>query len=443
MTTSHTLPPALGRSVLRYRDYRLFLLARLLVTAAIQIQSVAVGYQVYAMSHDKLALGFVGLAQFLPMLALILPAGDLADRYNRRVILLVSCIIEAAVAGGFFLLTILDVHSLGLFYAVLALFGVVRTLSAPASQSLVPLLVPPESLSRAIAWSSSAFQSATIVGPALGGALYVFGPEVAYGVCFALSIVVAVLFGMIHAPLAARSAKADGSTALERAKEGIAYVKNRPIILGAISLDLFAVLLGGATALIPVYAQDILMVGSTGAGLMRTAPAIGAAVTGLILGWKPLDKKTGPWMFGCVALFGAATIVFGVSHDFVLSLVALVVLGASDMVSVFVRSTLIQMATPDHMRGRVSAVSMLFVGASNELGEFESGVTARLFGTVPSVVLGGVGTLLVVALWMGLFPALRRVDRLTDVKPPENRVMPAAREQAGSVIRSTESPSNI
>ena len=403
--------------MLKYRDYRLFLLARLLVTSAIQIQSVAVGYQVYELSHDKLALGFVGLAQFLPMLALILPAGDLADRYNRRVILLVSCIIEALVAGGFFLLTVFEVRSLGLFYAVLALFGVVRTLSAPASQSLVPLLVPAESLSRAISWSSSAFQTATIIGPWVGGTLYVFGPEVAYGACFGLSVLVAVLFALIHAPLAARRHKSEG-TALDRAKEGIAYVKNRPIILGAISLDLFAVLLGGATALIPVYAQDILHVGSTGAGQMRTAMAIGAATTGLLLGWKPLNRNTGLWMFGCVALFGLATVVFGVSENFALSLVALVVLGAADMVSVFVRSTLIQMATPDHMRGRVSAVSMLFVGASNELGEFESGVTAHWFGTVPSVVLGGLGTLAVVGFWMGLFPDLRRVDRLTDVKPP-------------------------
>jgi predicted MFS family arabinose efflux permease len=264
----------------------------------------------------------------------------------------------------------------------------------------------------------------------------VLGPEVAYGVCFVLSIVVAALFAMIHAPLAVRRSKAEGS-AFDRAKEGIAYVKDRPIILGAISLDLFAVLLGGATALLPAYAKDILMVGPVGLGILRTAPALGAAVTGLILGWKPLDHKTGPWMFACVALFGASTIVFGVSQDFTVSLVALVVLGASDMVSVFVRQTLVQMATPDHMRGRVSAVSMLFVGASNELGEFESGVMARLFGTIPSVVIGGVGTLLVVAIWMGLFPDLRRVDRLTDAKPSPGQ------EQAGSVSRSSESQTMV
>jgi MFS family permease len=412
--TTDSLPPVVSRSVLKYRDYRLFLLARLLVTAAIQIQSVAVGYQVYEITSDPLQLGFVGLAQFLPMLALILPAGDLADRFNRRTILMVSCLLEAAVAAGFFLLTIFRVETIWAFYAVLALFGVVRTLSAPASQSLVPLLVPAEHLSKAIAWSSSAFQTATIVGPALGGALYLFGPEVAYSICFVISISVTALFGAMRVSMAPRHI--GNSSAFQRAVAGIHYVKAHPIILGAISLDLFAVLLGGATALLPVYARDILHVGAFGNGLLRTAPAIGAVVTGLALGHWSLQRKAGPWMFGCVALFGVATIVFGLSENFVVSLVALVVLGASDMVSVFVRSTLIQAATPDEMRGRVSAVGMLFVGASNELGEFESGGLAHLVGVVPAVVIGGVGTLVVVGLWMGLFPALRKVDRLSDVK---------------------------
>jgi MFS family permease len=404
--------------VLKHRDYRLFLLARLLMTAAIQIQSVAVGYQVYEITSDPLQLGFVGLAQFLPMLALILPAGDLAERYNRRTILLISCLLEAVVASAFFALTVFKVDTLWAFYLVLALFGVVRTLSAPASQSLVPLLVPPEHLSKAIAWSSSAFQTATIVGPALGGALYLFGPEAAYSICFVLALVVAALFGMMRVSMAARDIK--NSTAFQRAIAGIDYVKAHPIILGAISLDLFAVLLGGATALLPVYARDILHVGAFGNGLLRTAPAVGAAVTGLWLGYRPLNQKTGAWMFGCVALFGVATVVFGLSENFVVSFVALIVLGASDMVSVFVRSTLIQAATPDAMRGRVSAVSMLFVGASNELGEFESGGAAHLVGTVPAVVIGGLGTLGVVALWMWLFPALRQVDRLSDVKAGES-----------------------
>jgi MFS family permease len=416
--TADPIPHAITHSVLKHRDYRLFLLARLLVTAAIQIQSVAVGYQVYEITSDPLQLGFVGLAQFLPMLALILPAGDLADRFNRRTILLISCLLEAVVAAAFFALTVFKVEALWAFYLVLALFGVVRTLSAPASQSLVPLLVPPEHLSKAIAWSSSAFQTATIVGPALGGALYLFGPEAAYSICFVLALLVAALFGMMRVSMAPRDIK--NSTAFRRAIAGIDYVKAHPIILGAISLDLFAVLLGGATALLPVYARDILQVGAFGNGLLRTAPAIGAAVTGLWLGYRPLNQKTGAWMFGCVALFGAATVVFGLSENFAVSFVALIVLGASDMVSVFVRSTLIQAATPDAMRGRVSAVSMLFVGASNELGEFESGGAAHLVGTVPAVVIGGLGTLGVVALWMWLFPALRKVDRLSDVKAGES-----------------------
>jgi len=409
--TSDSLPPAITHSVLKYRDYRLFLLARLLVTAAIQIQSVAVGYQIYELTSDPLQLGFVGLAQFLPMLALILPAGDLADRFNRRTILVIACLLEAVVAAAFFLLTVFKVETLWAFYLVLALFGVVRTLSAPASQSLVPLLVPPEHLSKAIAWSSSAFQTATIVGPALGGTVYLLGPQAAYGICFVLALAVAALFAAMRVSMAPRDVK--NSTAFQRAVAGIHYVKAHPIILGAISLDL---LLGGATALLPVYAKDILHVGAFGFGLLRAAPAVGAAVTGLVLGWRPLNRKTGPWMFACVALFGLATVVFGLSQNFVISFVALIVLGASDMVSVFVRSTLIQAATPDEMRGRVSAVGMLFVGASNELGEFESGGAAWLIGTVPAVVVGGIGTLAVVGLWMWLFPALRKVDRLSDVK---------------------------
>jgi len=412
--TTESIPPVVSRSVLKYRDYRLFLGARLLMTAAIQIQSVAVGYQVYELTSDPLQLGFVGLAQFLPMLVLILPAGDLADRFNRRTILLISCLLEAVVAAAFFALTVFKVEALWAFYLVLALFGVVRTLSAPASQSLVPLLVPPEHLSKGIAWSSSTFQTATIVGPALGGTIYLLGPDAAYSICFVLALLVAGLFAAMRVSMAPRDIK--NSTAFQRAVAGIHYVRAHPIILGAISLDLFAVLLGGATALLPVYAKDILHVGAFGFGLLRAAPALGAAVTGFWLGYRPLNRKTGSWMFGCVALFGVATIVFGLSENFVVSLVALVVLGASDMVSVFVRSTLIQAATPDAMRGRVSAVGMLFVGASNELGEFESGGAAHLVGTVPAVVIGGLGTLGVVGLWMWLFPALRKVDRLSDVK---------------------------
>lgn len=415
------LSPSLtgARSVFGLRNFRYFLGARLLLTVAIQIQSVAVGWQVYDIAGDPLALGYVGLFQFLPMLALILPAGDLADRFNRRTLMVISSLIEAAVAAGFLLLTLFKVKALWPFYLVLALFGMCRALAAPAQQSLLPRVVPAEHLSRAIAWNASTFQTAIIAGPAMGGALYVFGPIAAYLACFFFSAAVAILFSRID--IAGPKAAPDDRAPLvgggfRRALAGIGFIRARPIVLGAISLDLFAVLLGGATALLPIYARDILFVGPVGLGLLRTAPAVGATLMGIFLGHRPLNRNTGPWMFGCVALFGIATIAFGLSCNFYLSIAALVVLGASDMVSVFVRTSLIQMATPDEMRGRVSAVSMLFIGASNELGEFESGTTAAIFGTVPSVVIGGLGTMAVVGLWMWLFPSLRKVDRLSTIR---------------------------
>jgi MFS family permease len=299
------------------------------------------------------------------------------------------------------------------FYVVMMLFGAARGFSGPASQSLLPFLVPPERLPKSIAWGSSAFQIAVIAGPALGGLLYALGPIAAYGAC-ALCFIGAGI-GISTLGGRRRGKQAAGLGAVERVIEGIRFVRQRPVVLGAISLDLFAVLLGGATALLPVYARDILHVGPIGLGVLRSAPAIGAAVVALSLGRKPLERNTGSMMFGAVAIFGLATIVFGISTSFYLSLAALFVLGASDMVSVFIRSALIQFATPDAMRGRVSAVNMLFIGASNELGEFESGLTASWFGTVPSVIVGGIGTLIVVGVWMALFPPLRKVDRLRDV----------------------------
>ena len=406
-------------SVFHIRNFRYFLAGRLLLTIAIQIQSVAVGWQVYDMSGDPMALANVGLSQFLPMMLLILPAGDLADRVNRRTIMVVGCLIEAAVAAGFLLLTYFDVTVLWPYYIVLAIFGVCRALTGPAQQSLLPRVVPPEQLSRGIAWTASTFQTAIIAGPAIGGTLYIFGPTAAYLACLIFALVDAVLFARIKIadqPAVPADRNVMVGAGFRRALAGIDFIGARPIILGAISLDLFAVLLGGVTALLPIYAKDILFVNPAGLGLLRAAPAVGAMTMGILLGHYPLNRKTGPWMFGCVALFGVATIAFGLSTNFFLSLAALVVLGASDMVSVFVRTSLIQMATPDEMRGRVSAVSMLFIGASNELGEFESGTVAHFFGTVPSAVIGGLGTLAVVGLWMWFFPGLRRVDRLTDIR---------------------------
>jgi MFS family permease len=347
------------------------------------------------------------------MFLLTLPAGEISDRLDQRRIYGISLLAQSACAGVFLTLTLTHSRPLWTFYAVLALFGAARGFASPASQSLLPFLVPRERLPRALAVGSSTFQAAVLVGPALGGLLYVQGPETAYAaccVCLAASGISSFFLGGRRPERSPTS-----SRPLERVTEGIRFVRARPIILGAISLDLFAVLLGGATALLPVFARDILHVGPVGLGLLRSAPALGAGAVGIALGAQPLDNKIGPVMFASVAAFGVATIVFGLSRNFYVSLVALAVLGAFDMISVFVRHALVQFATPDAMRGRVSAVNVLFIGASNELGEFESGLTATFFGTVPSVVLGGLGTLVVVAAWAWIFPPLRRVDRLSEI----------------------------
>lgn len=402
----------------REHDFRIYLAARFLSTVAMQVLSVAVGWQIYAIARTPLALGLVGLAQFVPMFLLTLPAGDISDRHDQRRVYALSLAIDAICGVLFVLLCLAKTGSTWPFYLVLALFGASRGFSGPSGSSLLPFLVPMERLPKAIGWSSSAFQTAVIAGPALGGFLYVLGPEAAYtacALCFALAAGgIAILGGRKRTP-----GSTAGTTAYTRVAEGVEFVRSRPVVLGAISLDLFAVLLGGAVALLPAYAKDILHAGPQGLGLLRSAPALGAALMAITFGRRPLERHTGPAMFGAVALFGLATIVFGVSTSFILSLLALFLLGASDMVSVFIRSSLIQMATPDAMRGRVSAVNMLFIGASNELGEFESGLTASWWGIEPAVVIGGLGTLAVVALWMWGFPRLRTVDRLADVAPAE------------------------
>ena len=403
-------------NALAHRDFRRFLSASFLAILAAEIQSVAVSWQIYSIARTPLALGYVGLAQFLPMMACTIPAGHLADRFDRRRILVVSNLFTAVASGGFLMLALTGTHVLWPFYVVLMLFGAARAFAGPASQSFVPLLVPQDQFPQAVAWASSTSQVAVIAGPAIGGAIYILGPAVDYGVCLILFVSIAIVMSTIRSRSARYEAEADTSV-FERITAGVAYVWRKPLILGAFSLDLFAVLLGGATALLPVYARDILHVGPLGLGVLRSAPALGATMLGIALGQRALSRRAGLAMFTCVAIFGIATIVFGLSQNFVLSLAALFVLGASDMVSVYVRTTLTQLATPDAMRGRVSAVNRLFVGASNELGEFESGVTATWFGTVPAVVLGGVGTLIIVAVWYRMFPSLREVDRLSEVTP--------------------------
>jgi MFS family permease len=403
-------------NALAHRDFRRFLVAAFLAILATQIQSVAVGWQIYSIARTPLALGYAGLFQFLPMMACTIPAGHLADRFNRRTILVISNLCSGIASGGFLILALSGTAAIWPFYAVLAMFGAARAFAGPASQSFVPLLVPQDQFPQAVAWASSTSQVAVIAGPAIGGAIYILGPAVDYSVCMILFVTIAIVMMGIRSRSARYEAQPD-TTVFERITAGVAYVWRKPLILGALSLDLFAVLLGGATALLPVYARDILHVGPLGLGVLRSAPVLGAAMLGIALGQRALSRRAGRAMFACVAIFGIATIVFGVSRSFPLSIAALFVLGASDMVSVYVRTTLTQLATPDAMRGRVSAVNRLFVGASNELGEFESGVTATWFGTVPAVVIGGIGTLMIVAVWYRLFPSLREVDRLSEVTP--------------------------
>ena len=395
------------------RDLALFVSSRFMSTCAMQVQSVAIGWQIYDMARTPLSLGLVGLCQFVPMFLLTLPAGDITDRFNQRRVYALAGSLQAFCSAMFLLLTLLMPHAQLLFYLVLILFGAARGFAGPSGQSLLPFLVERERLPRAISIASSAFTAAVIAGPALGGFLYALGPASVYGLCimgFSLS-------ALIVSRLGGRRPKSEVmlATGWERVAEGVHFVRDRPVILGAISLDLFAVLLGGATALLPVYARDILHVGPIGLGFLRSAPAAGAFSVAFYLTRRQIKGQVGTKMFAAVAIFGLATIIFGISTEFFLSLAALFVLGASDMVSVNIRSSLIQLATPDAMRGRVSAVNMLFIGASNELGEFESGMTAALFGTMPAVVLGGLGTLAVVAIWAKLFPPLRHVDRFGDV----------------------------
>jgi MFS family permease len=400
--------------VYRHRDFLFFAIGRFLSTVAMMVQSVAIGWQIYDMEKTPLALGFVGLCQFAPMFLFTLPAGEIADRFDQRRVLAIALVVQGLCGGLFLLLSILSVKTALAYYAVLVLFGIGRGFASPSGQSLLPFLVPRERLARSIALNSSVFTTAVIAGPALGGFLYAFGPRATYSICLAFFVIAAGLTALVRGRRAKRPAST--LTPFERVKEGVRFVRHRPVIFGAISLDLFAVLLGGATALLPVYAKDILHTGPIGLGLLRSAPAIGAAIVALTLARWPVERRIGVKMFGAVAIFGIATIVFGVSTDFWLSMGALFVLGASDMISVFVRQSLVSFATPDEMRGRVGAVNMLFIGASNELGEFESGITAALFGPVLAVVIGGIGTLAVVGTWMKLFPPLRTVDRLKDVK---------------------------
>ena len=409
--------PSHGLAVLRNRNFSLYLSARVLGTLAIQMQSVAIGWQVYQMTGNLYHLGMIGLAQFAPFLVLILVAGHAADRYDRSRIIV--CCQGVQLLCSLLLLTFTLSGSTVIWpvFAVLVLFGSARAFMMPATQAVLRNLVPNESFSSAVALASSTFHVAVIAGPVLGGLLYLAGPSAVYTTSAVLLVVAVTLMSMTKsAPQVKNTEPASWHTVLE----GLRFVASRPVMLGAISLDLFAVLFGGATALLPAYAHDVLQVGPTGLGLLRTAPGAGAALCSVLLAFYPIRRHVGAWMFGGVAVFGVCTIVLGLTTEFAVAMVALALLGAGDMISVYVRHLLVQLETPDAIRGRVSAVNAVFIGASNELGEFESGVTAGWLGLVRAIVFGGVATLVVTGLWAVLFPVLSRMDRFPHHEPAAN-----------------------
>lgn len=384
---------------------------------ATQIQAVVVAWQVYDLTRDPLALAYVGLAQFLPMLCLLLPAGDLIDRFNRKAILASSWAVGAVCSGALWWLsglTTAGVAGVTGIYAVLVLFRCSRAFSGPALQSLLPQVVPREQLAAAIAANSMLMRAASIGGPLLGGVLYALGGgRLTYALCFVCFALGTVLLSRV-VTLQARNAAAATGTMWERFGAGIRFIRSRPIILGTISLDLFAVLLGGVVALLPIYASEVLHVGPAGLGALRSALAVGEVGAGLYLSMRPFNRKVGRTMFVAVAVFGLANLLFAVSTWFWLSFAALLVAGAADMVSVYIRGALVQFSTPDHMRGRVNAVNILFIGSSNELGEFRAGTSAAWLGVVPAAVLGGLCTLGVVGGWTLGFKQLRTVDRFEE-----------------------------
>ncbi len=374
--------------------------------------SVAIGWQMYDITHDAFSLGLVGLAQFIPMVLLTLVVGQVADRFDRKRIVFLCQIIEALIAGLLLYGNIANWLGREQILIAASVLGACRAFEGPSSSALLPQLVPNNILQQAIAWSTSAGQTAQIIGPSLGGLLFSLGQTYVYCTVTIALFVSAILTYLIKTER--RTVRKSEPVSIRSIFSGLEFVYRHPIILGTISLDLFAVLLGGATALLPIFAQDILQTGPWGLGLMRTAPAIGALSMSIILASFPLKKSIGPKLFGALCIFGLATMLFAVSTNLFVSLFALVLIGASDVVSVVIRSSLVQLQTPDEMRGRVNAVNSLFIGTSNQLGEFESGTMAGLIGTVPAAFVGGLGTIIVAGLWMYLFPSLRRIRSLSE-----------------------------
>ena len=416
MTSTTTEPAASAANLLRQRSFLLFWASRFLAGVSGQAQTITIAWQVYAIArlhndvrHAAFAVGMIGLAQFLPLFALTLVAGETADRHDRRLISSLCLAFEVLTAGSLAALAFFGVTAIWPIYLIAIAFGASRSFLSPSNTALGPMLVPRPLLPRAIAWNSLAWQGASIVGPALGGILCAISPTVSYIVSMSLYLVAAGALFLITGET--RPVVNPGSR-WALVKEGVSYVWTNKIVFGAISLDLFAVLLGGATALLPVYARDVLNVGAQGFGILRAGTAVGAGSVAILLAIRPIHRKAGLFMFSGVAVFGAATVVFALSKSLALSVLALAILGGADMLSVYVRQTLVQIVTPDNMRGRVAAVSTLFIGASNELGEFESGVVARLLGPIGAALFGGIGAMVVTGVWAKLFPALRKADRL-------------------------------
>ena len=408
-----------GDSPLRHRDFALYVGATVATAFAIEMSFVAIGWQVYAIHSDPLDLGIVGLAMFLPLPLLALPAGHLSDRYPRRTVLALATGLDAAVAIGLLAVTRSGADETWPFFALAFVTGVATALGAPAGRAMTPSLVPEAILVNAFAQRSVALQLSVIAGPALGGLLFAFDPELVYGVASFFSLVSLAAVLLMHA---GRDGAGAGSPDLASVLGGVRLVRRTPVLLGAISLDLFAVLFGGAVALLPVFARDVLGVGPAGLGVLRAAPAVGALCAAFVLAHRPVRRHAGRTLMIVVALYGLTIVVFGLSETMWLSLAALAVGGAVDTVSVVLRQTILPLVTPDELRGRVTAVEMVFISASNELGAFESGVAAALIGAVPAVVVGGIVTIGVALTWTRLFPQLATVDRLDELRPVEAAV---------------------
>lgn len=398
------------RQLFADREFAAYFVARQTALLAFSIEDVAISWQIFALRHKPFDLGLVGLVLFVPQLVLALPAGVLADRSDRRIVCVASAIAEAAGLCGFVALIALHVHALSIYLAAVAFVGIAHAIGTPAQRSMLAAIVESGHFVRAAALSSSVAQLVTIAGPAIAGALIAIGTPIAFG---ASALFLAVATGAFLR-LQARPIDYEDVPVMHAALEGVRFIFNRKVVLGAISLDLFAVLFGGATALLPVYATSILHVGPTGFGFLRAAPAAGAAIVAAYIARRPIERGAGRALLLCVAAFGVATIVFGVSRNFAVSLVALALTGGFDMVSMVIRNVLVQLGTPDAMRGRVGAVENVFIGASNELGAFESGTLASFVGTQTAVVAGGIATIVVILLWAAFFPALRRYDRLSE-----------------------------